>query len=149
MNRPATVAASTPVQAAKAIPANTAAPAPQARNQTQAIPPVVTPTPEVKSAVATSDFAADKQAKLEELRREQRAKQNAALEVQKQQEQEKAAALELQRRQDREKIVDQITSTLTNQVALLSKFKTDCQTRLNNNTNKDAEDASADRKSVV
>ena len=133
----------------------------------QALPyqsaPVETPASEVKSNAETVDSAALAQAALEaqrrqeqekanaalEAQRRQQAERSAALEVQKQQEKEKATALEMQKRQEREKMIEQITSTLTNQVALLSQFKTDCQTRFDNNTNKLAKVAYSSRKSLT
>jgi hypothetical protein len=176
MNHPADVAASTPAQPAKAIPANTAAPAPQAQNQSQANPPVVTPAPDMKSAEEKSNFEARVQAAVDALRRqdaekaaaaleaqkrEEQAKEQVALEAQKRQEaerlaaleaqkqQEKAAALEAQKRQERDATIQQINSTLTNQVALLSKYKTDCLTRLDNNTNELAKVAATSKKSLT
>jgi len=46
------------------------------------------------------------------------------------------AIQEEQKRETTRQLVEQMKSILTNQAALTAQFKIDCQTRLNNNTNK-------------
>ena len=135
------------------------------------------PPPVVAPVAKTVDPAIAENAKQEVLRLEERAKAQAALEIQKQQEKEKAAALEAQKREEAEqqaaleaqrrqeaerraalqqqkreeraKLIGQINTTLTNQTALLSKYYTDCQTRLDNNTIKLAKIAPSSRPSLT
>ena len=118
----AVVAKSEPVQPPKVNLTTSAPSAPEVQNQSQEPPPIVTPAIESKSAVEKENSAALAQ---------------AALEKQKRQEQEaRQAALEQERRRDKEKAFEQIKTALAEQVAQLSKFKSDCETRLDNNTNK-------------
>ncbi len=128
--------------------ANSAAPAQpssKVQNQTQQSPPVVAP------AVKTDNSAALAQAALEAQRRqdEEKAKAQAALEAQKRrEEQQKQAALEQQKLEENQRIYEQIKTTLAAEAAQVSKFKAQCQTRLDNNTNKIAGVARSARKTL-
>jgi len=177
MTRPAAVAASTPAHPANPNRGNSTAPAPQARTQSQATPPVATPAPDIKSAEEKSNFEARVQAAVDTLRRQdaekaaaaleaqkreeqakeqaaleaqkrQEAERLAALEIQKQQEKERAAALELQKQQETAKVLEQVKTALADQEAQRAKLLADCETRLTNNTNKIAKVATASRKTL-
>ena len=135
-------------------PANSTTSALQAKNQSQEPPPIAAPAPQTKSAAEASNSAALAQAALELKRRQEQekadaemeAQRQAALELAKKQEAEKAAALESAKQQAKGKIFNEIKSSLTNQVALLSKYRSDGQSRLDNNTNKIAKVASSSKK---
>lgn len=111
----ATSAAAQPPKVSSTLPTQ---PISDARFQPQETPPVVTP------AVATQNSAAVAQAALEAQQRQEAEKEMAL------------AALELKKRQERKTAFEQMDNTITAQSAQLSKFKADCVSRLDNNTNK-------------
>jgi hypothetical protein len=109
---------------------------------------------------ADAEAAAQKQAALE-LAKKQEAEKLAAAAVQQHQELEKPGAelakllragnatpVQTTKQQERDKVIEQIKSTLTNQTAQLSKFRTDMQTRLESTTNKIASTPSSVRKTL-
>lgn len=122
----------------------------QIQNPVSSVPLSVKPAGAVKSAIDASNSAALAQAALEAQRRqeEEKVKEQAAIDLQRRQEEAKKADLEMQKRQEREQMIAQINGAVSNQVALLSQFKTDCQAKLDNNTNKLAKVASSARKSL-
>jgi hypothetical protein len=138
----------------------------QSRSNQSSVAPVAvsqqTQPPAVTPATKPENPAVVENAKQEVLRLEERTKAEAALEIQKQKEKEKAAALEAQRRQEAERqaaleqqkheenqrIFEQIKTTLAVETEQVSKFKAECQTRLDNNTNKIAGVARSARKNL-
>lgn len=106
--------------------------------------PAITPTAQTDNSAALAQAALEAQRHQEE----EKVKEQAAIDLQRRQEEAKKADLEMQKRQEREKVVEGISNTVTAQLAMLSKFKTDCLTRLDNNTNGLAKLVSASRRSL-
>ena len=140
------VAVAEQTQPPRANPSTPPPTTPQVQNQTPQSPPVVAPTADASNSAAIA------QAALEAKQREEqeKAKQQAALETQRRQEEaRKQAALEAEKQQARQKVFDQIKNTLVTESAQVSKFKAECETRLNSNTNKLAKLARTPRKKLT
>ena len=126
--------------------ANSAAPAqPSSKVQNQS-QPLVAPAAQPDNSAALAQAALEAQRRQDE----EKAKAQAALEAQKrQQEQQKQAALEAEKQQARQKVFDDIRNSLAAESAQVSKFKAECEARLNSNTNKIANLARTPKKKLT
>ncbi len=120
---------------------------PQAKTPVVAVvstsPPVATP-----AALSEQDVAAADRAKQEESATAAAAKERAKLDEQKRLEAQRLQAQEEQRIKERNQVIEQIKTTLDNELAQVATFKSNCLTKLNDNTNKIAKLSYSYRKST-